>query len=178
MDYNHRTHPGGDAGLAALAARLLVAAHPLAPHHVLEVGLPVAEEVDEHCLLHGGEGDLDGSPGEVAGVVRYRRALYLLLGPVRPLVVLLLMPRVAPHRDVELPQDPGEEQGGDAYQQSLHLTSHYKLLGSLKCFYSTYEVLCHLERNTNLIGNLSIFLNLCQCFYLSGKVSLSERENI
>ena len=163
LDYNHRTHPGGDAGLAALAARLLVAAHPLAPHHVLEVGLPVAEEVDEHGFLHGGEGDLDGSPGEVAGVVRYRRALYLLLGPVSP-VVLLLMPRVAPDRDVELPQHPGEEQGGDADKQSLHLTSHYKLLGSLKYFDSTCEVLCHLERNTNLIGNLSIFLNLCQCF--------------
>ena len=126
-DYNHRTHPGGDAGLAALTLRLLVAADPLAPHHVLEVGLPVAEEVDEHGLLHGGEGDLDGGPGEVAGVIGHGGPLHLLLGPVRP-GVLLLMSRVASHGDVELPQDPGEEQGGHADQEGLHLTLHYKLL--------------------------------------------------
>ena len=119
-----RTHPSWDAGLAVEALRPLDAAHALAPHHILEVGLSVAEEVDEHGLLHGGEGDLDGGPGEVAGVVRHGGALHLLLGPVRP-VVLLLMPRVASHRDVELPQDAGEEQGGHADQEGLHLTSHY-----------------------------------------------------
>ena len=96
LDYNHRTHPGRDAGLAALAPRLLVAAHTLAPHHVLEVGLPVAKEVDKHGLLHGGEGDLDGGLGEVARVIRHWRSLYLLLGSVSP-VILLLMSRVAPH---------------------------------------------------------------------------------
>ena len=111
LNYNHRTHPGGDAGLAVHAhvPRLLVAAHPLAPHHILEVGLPVPEEVDEHGLLHGGEGDLDRGPGEVTGVVGHGGPLHLLLGPVRP-VILLLMPRVAAHGDGELSQDPGEEQ--------------------------------------------------------------------
>ena len=122
-----RTHPGWDAGLAVEALRPLVAADPLAPHHVLEVGLSVPEEVDEHGLLHGGEGDLDGGPGEVAGMVRHGGPLHLLLRPVRP-VVLLLMPRVTSHGDVELPQDAGEEQGGHADQEGLHLTSHYRLL--------------------------------------------------
>ena len=113
--------------MAVEALRPLVAADPLAPHHVLEVGLSVAEEIDEHGLLHGGEGDLDGGPGEVAGMVRHGGALHLLLCPVRP-VVLLLMPRVTSHGDVELPQDAGEEQGGHADQEGLHLTSHYRLL--------------------------------------------------
>ena len=122
-----RTHPSWDAGLAVEALRPLVAADPLAPHHVLEVGLSVPEEVDEHGLLHGGEGDLDCGPGEVAGMVRHGGALHLLLRPVRP-VVLLLMPRVTSYGDVELPQDAGEEQGGHADQEGLHLTSHYRLL--------------------------------------------------
>ena len=51
------------------------------PHHILEVGLPVAEEVDEHGLLHGGERDLDRGPGEVAGVVRHGGPLHLLARP-------------------------------------------------------------------------------------------------
>ena len=51
------------------------------PHHILEVGLPVAEEVDEHGLLHGGERYLDCGPGEVAGVVSHGGPLHLLARP-------------------------------------------------------------------------------------------------
>ena len=56
------------------------------PHHVLQVGLPVAEEVNKYFRLHGREGDLDSGAGEVAGVVRHRGSLHLLLSLVHPLV--------------------------------------------------------------------------------------------
>ena len=59
------------------------------PHHILEVGLPVAEEVDEHGLLHGGERDLDRGPGEVAGVVSNRGPLHLLARPEQLVYVLM-----------------------------------------------------------------------------------------
>ena len=34
-----------------------------------EVGLLIAEEADQHLLLHAREGDLDGGGGELAGMV-------------------------------------------------------------------------------------------------------------
>ena len=42
----------------------------LTPEEVDEVGLLVAEQVDEHLVLHLGEGDPDGGPGQtVSGAV-------------------------------------------------------------------------------------------------------------
>ena len=51
----------------------------LSPLQVDQVGLLVAQEVDEHATLHLREGDLDRGPGQVAEVGRLGRLLDLLL---------------------------------------------------------------------------------------------------
>ena len=40
--------------------------HVYAPPEVDQVGLLVSKEVDKELVLEGGEGDLDGGPGQVA----------------------------------------------------------------------------------------------------------------
>ena len=63
---------------------LALPAHAFTSHDVLEVWLSISQEIDKHLRLHGGEGNLDRSPGEIAGMVPGRRSLHLLLGLVHP----------------------------------------------------------------------------------------------
>ena len=78
-------------------------AHPLTSHHVLQVWLPISQKVDKDFRLHGGKGDFDSSPGEIAGMVPGRRALHLLLGLVHPLRRLVAaLPGLTADGDVQL----------------------------------------------------------------------------
>ena len=63
---------------------LALPAHAFTSHHVLQVWLSISQKIDKHLRLHGGEGNLDRSPGEIAGMVPGRRSLHLLLGLVHP----------------------------------------------------------------------------------------------
>ena len=83
--------------------------HVYEPPEVDQVGLLVSKEVDKELVLEGGEGDLDGGPGQVANhpsrssrsryldqpgqvarVVEGRRLVDLLLGLVAALLHLII----------------------------------------------------------------------------------------
>ena len=106
---------------------LILSTNPFASHNVFQVWLSVAKKVDEDLRLHGGEGDLDGGPGEVAGMVPDWRPLHLLLGLVHPPGHLLpgVVPGLAADGDVELRGDDEDEvnEGDEAPLSAPHLGS-------------------------------------------------------